>query len=109
MDEYKITAKTTDITLKITQVGKDLDIIISGGVEHIGCVGIVTKNSYSINTIENHREDDIIIPLAKKLSKLTDKTIVIKAGIHLDNITSDEIKSILGCTEEILNIIINYI
>ena len=109
MDEYKLTAKTTDIILKITRIGHDLDIIICGGVAHIGCVGIVSNHSYSINTIENHREDEIVIPLAKELSKLTNSTIVIKAGIHLDNITSDEIKSILESNEEILNIIMNYI
>ena len=107
MDEYEISTSRTSIHLKITKVGDDMDVTIAGGKEHIGCVGVISNNSYVINTVKNHREDDIVIPLAKKLSILTDNTIVIKAGIHFDNITKGEIKSILESIEEILEIIMD--
>ncbi|AWX33343.1 hypothetical protein [Methanosphaera sp. BMS] len=109
MDEYEISTPRTSIHLKITKVGDDMDVIIAGGKEHIGCVGVISNNSYTINTIKNHREDDIVLPIAKKLSALTDRTIVIKAGIHVDNITKAEIKSILGSIEKMLDIIMDYL
>lgn len=109
MDEYEIATLRTSIHLKITNVGEDMDVIISGGKEHIGCVGIISNNSYVINTMKNHREDEIIIPLAKKLSNLTDKTIVIKAGIHFDDITKVEINSVLDGINKILEIITDYL
>ena len=105
MDEYEIATSRTSIHLRITMVGDDMDVIIAGGEKHIGCVGIISDNSYLINTIKGHREDEIVLPLAKKLASLTDRTIVIKAGIHFDNITKAEIKSILENTGEMLKII----
>ena len=109
MNEYDIGDNETRLHLKINQINDDLDVTITGGVEHIGCVGVVSSNSYNIVRLANHCEDEIVLPIVKKLSKNSDKTIVIKAGIHIDNITKKQIDEILQNNEKILDILMDYI
>ena len=109
MNEYDIGDNETRLHLKINQINDDLDVTITGGVEHIGCVGVVSSNSYNIIRLANHCEDEIVLPIVKKLSKNSDKTIVIKAGIHIDNITKKQIDEILQNNEKILDILMDYI
>ena len=109
MTECDVGSNDTRLHLKITSVGDDLDVSITGGKEHIGCVGIISSNSYNIIKIANHCEDEIVLPLVKELSKHTDRCIVIKAGIHLDNISKNQIKEILENNKEVLDILMDYI
>jgi hypothetical protein len=109
MIDLDIGSNETKVHLTITHIGDDLDITITGGKEHIGCVGIVSSNSYNIVKMASHCEDEIVLPLVKYLSSTTDKNIVIKAGIHLDNISKNQIKEILENNKEILNIIMDYV
>lgn len=95
MYEFSIGEDKTKINYKIERIGADLDITIIGGKAHIGSLVLITNNSYNLLNVANHREDELIIPFIKKFRKYEKGTIVIKAGIHINNITPHEIKEIM--------------
>lgn len=109
MKTFTIGENATKITYKIEQIGQDIDITITGGVEHIGCAALISNRSYNIIKVANHREDDIIMPLARQLVKKDTPTILIKAGFHIDNITIDEIKEVTENNNKAIKIIEDYI
>ncbi len=95
MYKFSVGNGNIKVDYKIEEIGDDLQISITGGVVHIGCVGLVTNGVYDIVSVKNHKEFEIIQPLAQRLTKYNDITILIMAGIHVDEITLDEIKEIL--------------
>ncbi|WP_323736022.1 hypothetical protein PXD04_09065 [Methanosphaera sp. ISO3-F5] len=95
MFKFSFGSGNTLVDYTIERVGDDLHISITGGDIHIGGIGLVSNESYNILSVQNHREYELIQPLAKRLTKYEDITILISAGIHVDDITLDEIKEIV--------------
>ncbi|WP_411170101.1 hypothetical protein ACH36K_06310 [Clostridium sp. MB05] len=103
------------------KMGNDLNISIYGGdTPHIGAVALgipreslLDKNkissSVSILTITGHKEDIIVQNVAKKISSTLNSTVVISCGIHIDNITFDEIESLNSIIDELVNELIQNI
>lgn len=99
----------TQVDYKIEEIGDDLEISITGGVIHVGGVGLVAGGVYNILSVRNHKEFELIQPLADKLKKYNDINILIVAGIHLDEITLDEIREILDNNQKAIEKIDKYI
>ena len=95
MYNFSLGNGNTKVDYKIEEIGDDLQITITGGIIHIGGIGLVSNGTYDILSVLNHKEYEIIQPLADKLTKFHDTTILITAGIHVDDITLDEIKEIM--------------
>lgn len=95
MFKFSLGLGNTLVDYKIDKIGDDLFITITGGDIHIGGVGLVSNGSYNILSVENHKEYELIQPLAKRLTKYEDITILISAGIHVDDISLDEISEIV--------------
>jgi len=95
------------VSLKAMDVGDDLLVTITGGKAHIGAtaVGIKTEGvaTASVITTPAHREDRVVGGAAEKLAKKLDKTVVVVAGIHYDNITKEEIDETLRLCDELVN------
>lgn len=97
------------IDLKATYVGEDLIIIISGGDRpHVGAIsyggeGFVNKD-FKKNTVVygNHKEYIICQKFSQKIGNIFEGNYMISAGIHLDNITKEEIKIVMNLSEELL-------
>lgn len=95
--------KTYDINCSAIKMGKDLNISIYGGdIPHIGAIALgiprpslENKNkissSVSVLTITGHKEDVIVQKVAKILSSTLNSTVVVSCGIHIDNITFNDI------------------
>jgi len=90
------------LNLLCFSAGADLIVYISGGVEHIGAVGLGycynhsdQKANSSVIAISGHKEDDLVKSLSYKLSKSLKTTVAVIAGIHYDNITKSEIRTII--------------
>lgn len=96
MYEFSIGQEKTKINYKVELIGDDLDITITGGKAHIGCIVIITNNSYNLLNLPNHREDEIIKPFIKKFRNYNKGTILIKAGFHIDDIALNEITDVLN-------------
>ena len=109
MFEIRRKAKRCDVILRAWFAGDDIFLTLTGGKEHIGAVALGTYNeteksaSASVLTAPGHREDIIALESARKISKKTHKTTVVTVGIHVDNITKEEINQIIEYSNELIN------
>lgn len=101
------------IDLKAIYVGEDLIIIISGGDRpHVGAVSYggqeFENKEFKDNTIiyKNHKEHIISQIFSQRIAEVFKGNYIISAGIHLDNITKEEIEIVQRMSEELLEEII---
>jgi len=107
---FKITRKVSriEITLEAKKLGEDYLLTLTGGKEHAGAVAVGLfdeksgRASSSVISLPGHREEQLALDSAKRVSKATGKTSVVVAGIHVDNISLEEIKEIVSAAEEML-------
>ncbi len=107
---FKTTKKVSriDITLDVKKLGEDYLLTLTGGKEHVGAVAVGMfdeksgRASSSVLTLPGHREEQLALDSAKRVSKATGKTSVVVAGIHVDNISLEEIKEIISTAEEMV-------
>lgn len=83
--------------------GRDLSVTITGGESpHIGAVCLAQfeeeRASATVSTIcvYGHRDDQIAMACAKKISSKRRCTVTVSVGIHIDRATSEEIKILWG-------------
>ncbi len=112
--ETSCSYKNYDITLTGTEVGPDLQILISGGEKpHIGAVAVASLTplahqpdrmtvSISVIALPGHKEDQMAREAAQRLAKGTGKTVVVSCGIHYPDLTMDEIADVNRCVEDIV-------
>ena len=90
----------TEVQLSIQQIGSDLIVCLSNEQGHIGAVAVADydfkedRASTSVITRLGHKDDLIACNAAYKLCKRFRKPVCAIAGIHLDNITQEEIDRI---------------
>ena len=90
----------TRVSLLAEDVGDDQMVLLYNENAHIGAVSVGEydftnqRASVSVLTRLGHKDDSIAQKAAYAISKLTRKTACVVAGIHLDNITKDEIAQI---------------
>ena len=107
---FKTTKKVSriEIILEVKKLGEDYLLTLTGGKEHVGAVAVGMfdeksgRASSSVLTLPGHREEQLALDSAKRVSKATGKTSVVVAGIHVDNISLEEIKEIISTAEEMV-------
>lgn len=98
----------TKLILKWKKIGKDLIVTLTGGDEHIGAVATgsfdrVSGRAYaSVSTLPGHREDEIALQGARVFSAASHSTTVFIVGIHLDNISKNDILEIVKVSSEMI-------
>ena len=107
--------KNHEINCKAINIGNDWNIIIYGGdIPHIGAVAVgipvtlphdINKltSSSSLITVPGHKEDEIANKSAKLLAKQLNKRVVVSCGIHIKNITFDEINILNTIIDNLIN------
>ena len=115
--KFQVGKNRCAIYFEVKKLGKDLLVTITGGDAHIGAVSLslTTKNikisqhtftSSHLLVINGHKEGDIAATLSNKITKSTGKNCVLIVGIHINNITQNEIEGILdNCQKGIKKII----
>lgn len=104
--KFQVGKNRCAIHFEVKKLGKDLLVTITGGDAHIGAVSLslTTKNleisqyiltSSHLLVINDHKEGDIAVTLSNKITKSTGKNCVLIVGIHINNITHNEIENIL--------------
>jgi len=97
----------TKLSLGARRLGKDLLVTITGGRAHAGAAGIGMfvngKATSSVITIPGHKEDMIAKQGAEKIAKQLKTNCVLIAGIHIDNITKEEIETAVKNAEELID------
>ena len=107
------------ITIEIqeTRIGDDIVLILAGGDKpHIGCVvqavprpsltndGSISVTSSVLN-LTGHKDEFLCRKLAEKRCRETGRIVVCTGGVHIENITKEQIHKLL---EEIEHILSNY-
>jgi hypothetical protein len=106
----KLTAKKgrIKITFEAIQAGEDLCVVIYGGDDpHIGCVilsvprpslkdeSIISATASVLNVI-GHKDDEVARYVSQTLCSQLNKNVAVTCGIHVDNITDEEIQVTLA-------------
>ncbi|MCK5307213.1 MAG: hypothetical protein KAJ73_01245 [Zetaproteobacteria bacterium] len=106
MQPIKQNVGRAELVLKQKQVGKDYVITLTGGEEHVGAVAVGVFDeksghaSASVISLPGHRDEGIALDGARLISEITKTATVFIVGIHLDNITKDEIDKIIVASKQ---------
>ncbi len=96
-------------------LGQDILVSVWGGTQpHIGAVGVAIPRHSLKNpkkwsatssnfTFVGHKEDILVKNASEKLAAQLRKNTVVTAGIHWDNLTPKEIKTIQNLTEKLVD------
>jgi len=101
------------IDVTVNSMGGDLVVRIYNQNAHLGAVAIGDyddeheRASVSVITRLGHKDDALAREAAYLLSKSTRRPVCVIAGVHLDNITREEIDKILANTRIAVSEIIN--
>lgn len=91
----------TKVSLSAQPIGDDLLVRLSNRQAHIGAVALSEYNhgekraSTSVLTRFGHRDDAIASMAAYEICRRFKKPVCALAGIHVDNITKEEIEQIV--------------
>ncbi|MFW9993235.1 MAG: hypothetical protein ACFFD4_14420 [Candidatus Odinarchaeota archaeon] len=96
------------LEFRFIKVGTDLICLVAGGKSHLGAASIAEiyhksgKIQASASTISVHGHQDGVITsmIAESLAKQLQCNVLTVAGIHIDNISKDEIKTVISLCEE---------
>ena len=96
------------ITIEIqeTRIGDDIVLILAGGDKpHIGCVVQVPRPSLtndgsisvtsSVLNLTGHKDEFLCRKLAEKRCRETGRIVVCTGGVHIENITKEQIHKLL--------------
>ena len=81
----------------------DVIVVVSGGIEHIGAVGLAVPRpslldqdcisaTSSILTMLGHKEDELVKYVSEKVAAATERNIVVVAGVHYDGLAMADLK-----------------
>ena len=107
MAEYELTKGEGRARFNVTvdSMGSDLVVRIYNQDAHIGAVAVGDYDhkrkrvSVSVVTRLGHKDDTLAKEAAYLLSKSTRRPVCVIAGVHLDNITAEEIDTIVANTK----------
>ncbi len=88
-----------------------ITVTIAGGEKsHVGAVAVIDERGLlETITLPGHKETMIANTWANRLFARCKQPVVVSVGIHYDNITAEEIESVLiACEEMLKNVIDNY-
>lgn len=116
MDKFALTRGEgrTKVNLLAYNMGNELVVSIYNENAHIGAVAVgeydheEERASVSVITRRGHKDDAIAQRAAYLISKSTKKPVCVIAGVHLDNITKEEIGKLLENAEIAVEDFINY-
>ena len=104
---YSVGEGSQEIGASVALCGPDVVVVVSGGsLPHVGAVSVATAHpdlkdasrrtaTASVIAIEGHREDEIARAAALRLAKAFDTTVVLSAGIHVDNAVPEQIEALV--------------
>lgn len=97
--------------MQIWRVGKDFQVLLTGGKAHIGAVAVAVcydlqKGSCNVSQIAvyGHREESLAADLALKMAKALRTTVAFSAGIHFDDLTAGALAEVVEGARQLTEI-----
>jgi gallate decarboxylase subunit D len=114
IDGFRLSETSDKLTVnaEVFSLGADLLIIIHGGRSHVGAIGIGLPRpslrdpdkisaSSSVFTFLGHKEDGLAKSMSERLAAGLNRKVVVVAGIHWDNLKTEEIATVGELCERI--------
>ncbi len=106
------------VQLVATPIGPDLLVYLSGGTApHIGAVAVGipypslsgqgVSASVSLHSLVGHKDDVLAQWAADKIARSLNRTVVVTAGIHIDNAQPAEVQVLVQASKEIVDEFLN--
>ncbi len=116
--EYNVGSGRTALKAQLQNTGRGLNILLTGGDSpHIGGVvlaiprpslkgdGSQSADSFII-PVPGHKDHLLAQPMAEALAAATGQPCAVTAGVHSDDITSDEISSCYQNLNELIKLLL---
>ena len=107
--------RRTKVLLTGWRLGDDLLVCLYNQNSHLGAVAVAEydhqagRASSSVITLRGHRDDEIAKKEAHNIARLTREKVCVIVGIHLDNISKQEIAEVMenarGLVGELMGLI----
>ena len=109
------------LQVSVKKIGQDLLVSVEGGQKpHIGCViqsvprpSLTGDGSYSATSsvlnLTGLKDEYLCRKLSEQICAACQTTVVCTGGVHIDQITKEEICEIMRIIEDMGNVIIRYI
>jgi len=101
-----------EVQLLAYYMGKELVVCLYNGNAHLGAVAVGEydpasgRASTSVITRTGHKDDAVAAEAAHTIAKATRNAVCVMAGIHIDNVTPQEIVQVVeNCREIIANLV----
>ncbi|MDF2699804.1 MAG: hypothetical protein K0Q49_1360 [Haloplasmataceae bacterium] len=119
MENFIIESGRIKLIMKVNPIGDDLCINIFGGdTPHIGCITLsvprpslsnanMTSATTSVLNLTGHKDDEAARYVSHTLAAKLNKNVVVTCGIHVDQITVDEIKMITELLKQLTDQVIS--
>jgi len=110
---FEVSKGRFKIQALVQRVGQDILVSMWGGtLPHIGAVGMATPRpslrdpkkmsaTSSTFTYVGHKEDAVVKRISELLASRLKTKVVVSAGIHWDDLTSGEIRTIARLTQKL--------
>ena len=110
---FEVSKGRFKIQALVQRVGQDILVSMWGGtIPHIGAVGMATPRpslrdpkkmsaTSSTFTYVGHKEDAVVKRISELLASRLKTKVVVSAGIHWDDLTSGEIRTIARLTQKL--------
>lgn len=106
----KRTLPFTELTLEITRLGSDIHLLLYGGdLPHLGCCVLAIPRpsltgdggvsaTASVLNVTGHKDETLCRALAETAAAETGCTVVCAGGVHIENITAEQIRLLQEAT-----------
>ena len=106
------------LTMTALPVGKDFAVTLSGGEPpHIGAVAVAQprpslkkdgsiSSTASVIALVGHKEDMLARKVALHMAKELQTVVSVSCGVHLDDVTEEEIQQILELSDSLMHMLI---
>jgi gallate decarboxylase subunit D len=118
---FKTQEGNFDLTASVMKVGQDVVVVIFGGERpHIGAVALADPRqslkdpekisaTASVLCLLGHKEDAIVKSASERLAAVTNRPVVVTAGIHWDNLRAPDLDQIMKNVEILIKMIESYL
>jgi hypothetical protein len=105
------------IDARVALCGRDVTVTVGGGTRpHVGAVAVAISQpslkdparrsaTASVIAVPGHKEDEIARAAARQLSRVLDATVVVSAGLHVDDATPEEIQTLVTNFNHLIDLI----
>ncbi len=97
-----------EVRLLAFSMGQELVVCLYNGNAHLGAIAVGEydpvsgRASTSVITRTGHKDDAVAVETAHTIAKATRNAVCVMAGIHIDNVTPQEIQQVVeNCREAV--------